>query len=194
MTDGPPLVLALAQMMAAARDQGVPPEVAASARQRILDTVGICAAASPLATSRAVTAFAAASGGTPEAQAVGVPAALPAQMAALVNGTLAHSLDFDDTHLPSVLHPSASVVPACLAVAELTGSARPRAAGRHRSRAGGLRPAGYGRLRRRAAQLCLLRPGPARYLDVRDDRGRRGRGHAARPGHRGDRACDERGA
>jgi 2-methylcitrate dehydratase PrpD len=35
---------------------------------------------------------------------------------------LAHSLDYDDTHLPSVLHPSASVVPAALAAAELTGA------------------------------------------------------------------------
>src|SRR5205085_8478536 len=45
----------------------------------------------------------------------------PAPHAAMVNGTLAHSLDFDDTHLPSVLHPSASVVPAVLATAELAG-------------------------------------------------------------------------
>ena len=35
-----------------------------------------------------------------------------------VNGVLAHALDYDDTHLPSILHPSASVVPASLAVAE----------------------------------------------------------------------------
>ena len=38
-----------------------------------------------------------------------------------MNGTLAHSLDFDDTHLPSVLHPSSSAVPAALAVAEAEG-------------------------------------------------------------------------
>jgi 2-methylcitrate dehydratase PrpD len=31
---------------------------------------------------------------------------------------LAHSLDYDDTHLPSILHPSASIVPAVLAAAE----------------------------------------------------------------------------
>ena len=47
---------------------------------------------------------------------------LPAALAALVNGTLAHSLDYDDTHLPSVLHPSASVVPACLAAGQLAGA------------------------------------------------------------------------
>lgn len=40
--------------------------------------------------------------------------------AALLNGALGHSLDFDDTHAASSLHPSAPVVPAALAAAELT--------------------------------------------------------------------------
>lgn len=40
--------------------------------------------------------------------------------AALLNGTFGHSLDFDDTHADSSLHPSAPVVPAALAAAELT--------------------------------------------------------------------------
>jgi 2-methylcitrate dehydratase PrpD len=61
-------------------------------------------------------------GGTEQATTIGTGRRLPAANAALVNGTLAHALDFDDTHLPSVLHPSASVVPATLAIAELTGA------------------------------------------------------------------------
>ena len=39
--------------------------------------------------------------------------------AALVNGTLAHSLDFDDTHAAGSLHSSAPIVPAAIAAAEL---------------------------------------------------------------------------
>jgi 2-methylcitrate dehydratase PrpD len=39
--------------------------------------------------------------------------------AALVNGTLAHSLDFDDTHARGSIHPSAPVVPAAFAAAEI---------------------------------------------------------------------------
>jgi len=35
--------------------------------------------------------------------------------AALINGTLAHSLDFDDTHRESSIHPGASVIPLLLA-------------------------------------------------------------------------------
>ncbi|GAB7093197.1 MmgE/PrpD family protein [Halolamina litorea] len=38
--------------------------------------------------------------------------------AALLNGTFAHSLDFDDTHRASSLHPGAPVIAAALAVAE----------------------------------------------------------------------------
>ncbi len=45
-----------------------------------------------------------------------------AAAAALLNGALGHSLDFDDTHADSSLHPSAPVVPAALAAAELTGA------------------------------------------------------------------------
>jgi 2-methylcitrate dehydratase PrpD len=43
-------------------------------------------------------------------------------VAALLNGALGHSLDFDDTHADSSLHPSAPVVPAALAAGEMTGA------------------------------------------------------------------------
>ncbi|MFC3075217.1 MmgE/PrpD family protein [Shinella pollutisoli] len=43
--------------------------------------------------------------------------------AALLNGAFGHSLDFDDTHAASSLHPSAPVVPAAFAAAEMTGAA-----------------------------------------------------------------------
>ena len=82
----------------------------------------------------------------PQATAVGVADAVPAAQAALVNGVLAHSLDYDDTHLPSVLHPSASVVPAALAAAEAAGAAgagtgRPRSPWASRSAYGSAWPA-----------------------------------------------------
>jgi 2-methylcitrate dehydratase PrpD len=43
-------------------------------------------------------------------------------IAALLNGALGHSLDFDDTHADASLHPSAPVVPAAFAVGELVGA------------------------------------------------------------------------
>jgi 2-methylcitrate dehydratase PrpD len=96
----------------------LPEEVRDSVRRRTLDTLGIAVAATRLDTSRAMRDYARAQGGRGEAHAVGVAEPLPAELAALVNGTLAHSLDYDDTHLPSVLHPSATIVPAALAAAE----------------------------------------------------------------------------
>lgn len=60
-------------------------------------------------------------GGTPEATVFGGGTA-PAPAAALINGTLSHALDFDDTHFAHIGHPSVAVVPAALAVAERTGA------------------------------------------------------------------------
>jgi 2-methylcitrate dehydratase PrpD len=101
----------------------LPEAVRASVRQRLLDTIGIAVAATALPTSRAVIAMVDEQGGRGDAEAIGIPARVPAAQAALVNGVLAHSLDYDDTHLPSVLHPSAAVVPAALAAAQRAGAA-----------------------------------------------------------------------
>lgn len=112
------LVRLLGRFAAQTRYDQLPAPVVDSVRMRVLDTVGICVAAGPLETSAAARAFAVEQGGHGQAHAVGVADPLPATWAAFVNGVLAHSLDYDDTHLPSVLHPSASVIPAALAAAE----------------------------------------------------------------------------
>ena len=55
-------------------------------------------------------------GGLPTCTVIGFRDRLPAAWAALVNGNrCAHGLDYDDTHTESVVHVSASVVPASLA-------------------------------------------------------------------------------
>jgi 2-methylcitrate dehydratase PrpD len=126
LTDNPTgsaTVLAeLAQFAAVARDSGVPDDVDASVRQRILDSLGVCIAAQQLETSRAIIDYTIAVAGHAGATVIGRTQKVPASQAAFANGVLAHSLDYDDTHLPSVLHPSASVVPAALATAESAGS------------------------------------------------------------------------
>ena len=99
----------------------VPDAVRAGIPSRIVDIVGIAVRASSLDTSRAVVEFATDQGSAPQATPIGGGQTMSAAEAAFVNGVLAHSLDYDDTHLPSILHPSASVVPASLAVAEWQG-------------------------------------------------------------------------
>jgi 2-methylcitrate dehydratase PrpD len=102
--------------------QRLPAEVVDSVRLRVLDTLGICVAATALDTSAAARDWVLDQGGRPQAQAVGLPGRVPAALAGFLNGVLAHSLDYDDTHLPSVLHPSASVIPAALAAAQAAGA------------------------------------------------------------------------
>jgi len=61
-------------------------------------------------------------GGVGSATLLGSGERLPAPWAALVNGAAIHVEDFDDTHLRTIVHPGAPVVPAALAAAELTGA------------------------------------------------------------------------
>lgn len=61
-----------------------------------------------------------ATGGAGEATVIG-GGRLPAAAAALVNGTLSHALDYDDTHFAHIGHPSVAVLPAVLALAERDG-------------------------------------------------------------------------
>jgi 2-methylcitrate dehydratase PrpD len=116
------LLDALSRFAADTAFDRLPCAVTRSVAERVLDTLGLCLAAVPLDTSAAAYDMAAAWRGPSEATVVGWGTRLPAAQAAFVNGVLAHTLDFDDTHLPSVLHPSASVVPTALAVGEAVGA------------------------------------------------------------------------
>ncbi|GAB4586527.1 MmgE/PrpD family protein [Nocardia sp. IFM 10818] len=112
----------LAHFAAHTRDRGVGAELRADATRRLLDALGNSLAAQHVPAAAAVRELVLEWGGPARATALGLPHRCPEAGAALLGGTLAHALDFDDTHLPSVLHPSATVVPAALAVAEATGA------------------------------------------------------------------------
>ena len=116
------LVAALGSFVADARSDGLPDAVAQDATQRVIDVLGNALAAFGGEPASIALDLASEMGGAEQATSIGSGRRLPAANAALVNGTLAHSLDFDDTHLPAVLQPSSSVVPAALAVAEVTGA------------------------------------------------------------------------
>ena len=57
--------------------------------------------------------------GSGDASVIGDTRTYAPPAAAFFNGALAHCLDFDDTHARSSLHPSAPIVPAALAAAEM---------------------------------------------------------------------------
>ena len=100
----------------------LPAAVIADLKDRIFDVMVLCIAGAQSEVGIAMRRVAAESGGFPQATVAGESERMPAASAALVNGTYAHALDFDDTHLPALVHPSASLVPAVLAQAQALGS------------------------------------------------------------------------
>ena len=61
-------------------------------------------------------------GARPLATVVGTGVRTSLQNAALANGYLGHLEDYDDTHFPTVIHPSSPTVPAALALGERLGA------------------------------------------------------------------------
>jgi 2-methylcitrate dehydratase PrpD len=116
------LLQEISRFAAGVRDGNVGPEILQDARRRTTDIIGIALAASGMEPARIVGGLIEGWGGEEQASLIGRDDRYPAACAALMNGTLAHCLDYDDTHLPSVLHPSAAVVPAALAAAETSGA------------------------------------------------------------------------
>jgi 2-methylcitrate dehydratase PrpD len=82
-----------------------------------VDTVGCTLAGSTSDEAAIAGAWATAMQAKGESTIIGGGARLPAALAALVNATAAHALDFDDVS-PMMTHPSACLVPPLLAVAE----------------------------------------------------------------------------
>jgi 2-methylcitrate dehydratase PrpD len=103
----------------------IPKVVAQAARLHFLDALGCGLAAEAIGVGRYASAAAAHFGSAGLASAIGCPRGLPAPDAALINGTLCHALDFDDTHSAGVVHVSGVLMPATLGVAEEVGASGP---------------------------------------------------------------------
>jgi 2-methylcitrate dehydratase PrpD len=87
------------------------------ARFRILDTLGLVAAAANHPMGQSLAAWADADSGAGAHVLITGASASPA-VAALVHGSLAHARDFDDSFVDSVVHPGSIVIAATLAAAE----------------------------------------------------------------------------
>ena len=109
---------AIAEMAATLRLGDVPEAVVTRAKLHILDALGLALASSvqDFGLSAYQGAAAMAEGGT--GSVIGRSERLPMRDAALVNGVLIHGLDFDDTHLASIIHATATALPAALALGE----------------------------------------------------------------------------
>jgi len=96
----------------------IPKEVVEKIKLHLLDFLGISFVSSKMEFAEVIYKTAAGLGDGRESTIIGSGEKLPMVSAALVNGTLAHGIDFDDTHIGAVLHVSATICSAGLAVGE----------------------------------------------------------------------------
>jgi len=101
----------------------IPRDVAAVTKRSLLDGIGVILAAGKLGEGcRQFVTMAVEQGGKKESTILGFDAKVPACMAAFANGSMAHALDFEDTHDMALVHPNAAAIPAALAISESLGN------------------------------------------------------------------------
>lgn len=122
MAEGAPAAQALAEWSAGLTYADLPAPVAEAAKLHLLDAVGAGFAGLALDQLPAARAVALELGGEEEASALGLSRRVGTAAAALANGSVMHALDFDDTHEVALVHSSAVVAAAALAVGEATGA------------------------------------------------------------------------
>ena len=115
---GTSLTRTLAERAGAVTYEALPAEVRELARQCVLDYVGVGLAGADDELAHILLDELAEAGGAAQAAVIGHAARLPVLSAALVNGAIAHALDYDDVNLAMPGHPSVAILPALLALAE----------------------------------------------------------------------------
>jgi len=100
----------------------VPDDVLEESRRCLLDHLGLAIGASQEPAVAIARRQAQVLGGEGQAHALGTGMKLRVTDAALVNGIAAHAFDFDDTHIPTILHPTTPLYAAGAAVAQWRGS------------------------------------------------------------------------
>ena len=97
----------------------LPDEVAHAGRRTVLNALALAVGAARHPAVDAACEVVSRLTRRPEASIPGRSARVEAEWAAFVGGIAVHAEDYDDTHLGTVVHPGAPVVPAALAAAEL---------------------------------------------------------------------------
>ena len=117
-----PISRQLADFASGLRPGDIPTDVIEQAKRHMLDCLGIALASTSFdfahRTANALQSLAGA-GAHP---VIGYAMRLPLRDAVMLNGTLMHGLDFDDTHSDAVVHGSASAVPTALGMAREHGA------------------------------------------------------------------------
>ncbi|NLC21426.1 MAG: MmgE/PrpD family protein, partial [Halomonadaceae bacterium] len=112
-----------AQVIAKLRALSVLPEaIEQTALRHFIDAIGVGHGAAGSDAGAHWCCYGAMQQARGPASAFGLPHGLDAPSAALINGGLIHSLEYDDTHTGSIVHGSAVLVPAALAVGQAVGA------------------------------------------------------------------------
>jgi 2-methylcitrate dehydratase PrpD len=112
----------LSGFVAGAKFETLPPATIQMVKRCLLDALGVTLAGGKLGDGcGAFIALACELDGVQESTIIGFDRRVPALMAAFANGSMAHAVDFEDTHEGAIVHPNAATIPAALAVAEARG-------------------------------------------------------------------------
>src|SRR5215475_1610174 len=106
------LLRALADRICQVTFETLPPEAVATAKEGILDTIGVTLAGAPDETTGVVARTLRKTAAAGPALIFGTTERLDVLSAALINGVAAHALDFDDCSNTLGGHPSAPILPA----------------------------------------------------------------------------------
>ena len=112
----------LAEFITSFKLGSVEPAVQHEAKRTLANLIAVSISASQHQTAAAIFNLIDEEGGNPRASVITKKSKVNIYQAAFANGYLAHLQDFDDTHFPTVLHPSAPVWPAILAVGQALNS------------------------------------------------------------------------
>ena len=114
----PEVTKAVARWVLASRPENIPAKVREEAVRSVVNWIGVAVGGSRHETVDCALAALSPFSGKGEASLFGRREKLDPLKAAFVNGVSSHVLDFDDTHLKTIIHPAGPVVPALLALAE----------------------------------------------------------------------------
>ncbi|NBQ76694.1 MAG: MmgE/PrpD family protein, partial [Acetobacteraceae bacterium] len=117
-----PISRQLADFAAGLRPSDIPADVIEQAKRHMLDCLGIALASTSFDFAHRTTNALQSLGGAGAHPVIGYAMRLPLRDAVMLNGTLMHGLDFDDTHSDAVVHGSASAVPTALGMAREHGA------------------------------------------------------------------------
>ncbi len=112
----------LARHIVETKYEDLPPEVIEKTKRHLLDTLGVMLPPSSLERGcQVLEEITREGGGVKESTIIGFGGKAPCWMAAFVNGSLCHPMDYDDTVDEFPNHPSSHTFPAGFAVAEKMG-------------------------------------------------------------------------